>query len=253
MNGITIKSPRELEFMRQAGQVVAITIARLVQFVSPGVATKECDAFAEREIKQLGAIPSFKGYQGFPATICISINDEIVHGIPGARIIKSGDLVSVDVGAIVNGFHGDGAVTFGVGKSTPEAQALIEVTKEAVERGIQAARPGARVGDISAAVEQFVEPQGYSVVREYVGHGIGRALHEAPPIPNYGPPGRGPLLLPGMVIAIEPMVNKGGWHTRVLEDQWTVVTADGSLSAHFEHTVAITEDQPEVLTKVQSS
>ena len=246
--GITVKSPRELESMRQAGQVVAATIARLVEFIAPGITTRECDVVAEREIHRLGATPAFKGYRGFPATICISLNEEIVHGIPGDRIIRPGDLVSVDVGAIVEGFYADAAVTLGVGDVTPEAAALIQVTREALERGIQAIHPGARVGDISAAVEQFVEPQGYSVVREYVGHGIGQALHEDPQVPNYGPSGRGPLLRPGMVIAIEPMVNMGGWQTQALEDQWTVVTADGSLSAHFEHTIAITEKGPEVLT-----
>ena len=251
VEGITIKSPRELEFMRQAGQVVGAAIARLMGHIAPGITTQECDVIAEGEIRRWGAVPSFKGYRGFPATICVSLNEEIVHGIPGSRVLESGDVVSLDVGAIVNGFHADAAVTLAVGEVAEEVAALIEVTREALERGLKAAQPGNRVGDISAAVEQFVEPKGYSVVREYVGHGIGRALHEDPQVPNYGSPGRGPLLKPGMVIAIEPMVNIGGWRTEVLEDQWTVVTADGSLSAHFEHTVAITEEGPEVLTRVR--
>ncbi len=237
--------------MRQAGQVVAATIARLVAFVAPGVTTQECDAVAEREIQRRGALPAFKGYRGFPATICVSINEEIVHGIPGPRVVRAGDVVSLDVGAIANGFYADAAVTVKVGESTQKAADLIEVTREALERGIKAAQPGARIGDISAAVERFVEARGYSVVREYVGHGIGRALHEEPQVPNYGAPGRGLLLRPGMVIAIEPMVNVGDWRTRLLEDQWTVVTADGSLSAHFEDTVAITENGPEVLTRLK--
>jgi methionyl aminopeptidase len=251
-SGITIKSPREIESMRQAGQVVAATIARLVEFVAPGVTTQECDTVAEREIRRRGALPAFKGYRGFPATICVSINEEIVHGIPGPRTVRAGDVVSLDGGAIANGFYADAAVTVGVGEATPKAADLIEVTREALERGIKAAQPGARIGDISAAVEQFVEARGYSVVREYVGHGIGRALHEEPQVPNYGAPGRGLLLRPGMVIAIEPMVNVGDWRTRLLEDQWTVVTADGSLSAHFEDTVAITEKGPEVLTRLKA-
>ena len=247
--GITIKSPRELEHMRAAGQVVAATIARLVAFVAPGVTTKDCDAVAEREIRHLGAVPAFKGYRGFPATICVSINEEIVHGIPGPRVVREGDLVSLDVGAVVNGFYADAAVSAGVGKVSSEVADLIEVTREALERGIQACRAGNRMGDISAAVQRFVEGRGYSVVREYVGHGIGRALHEDPQVPNFGPPGRGLLLRSGMVLAIEPMVNVGDWRTRGLEDGWTVVTADGSLSAHFEYTVAIMEAGPEVLTR----
>lgn len=252
VDGVTIKSPRELDFMRQAGQVVASVIARLTESVAPGMTTLDCDVLAEKEVRRLGAVPSFKGYRGFPGTICVSINEQIVHGIPGSRIIRGGDLVSFDVGAIVKGFHGDAAVTLVVGDTSRESSHLIEVTREALNRGIEAAQPGNRVGDISAAVEQFVKPHGYSLVREYVGHGIGRALHEEPPIPNYGPGGRGRVLKPGMVIAIEPMVNIGDWRTQVLEDEWTVVTSDGTLSAHFEHTVAITESGPVVLTSLAS-
>ena len=236
--------------MREAGRVIAATIDLLVRSVVPGVKTKELDAIASREIRRLGAKPSFKGYRGFPASICVSVNQEIVHGIPGDRVLQDGSIVSMDVGAIVGGYHADSAVTAAVGGVAPEAERLIEVTRLSMELGIKQAKAGNRVGDISAAVERFAEAQGYGVVREYVGHGIGRALHEEPSVPNFGEPGKGPLLRPGMVIAIEPMLNMGGWQTRALEDGWTVVTADGTLSAHFEHTVAITEDGPQVLTSL---
>ena len=246
--GITIKSPRELRIMREAGSVVAAAMDLLVRSFYPGMKTKELDAIASREIKRLGAKPSFKGYRGFPANICVSLNDEIVHGIPGDRVLREGDIVSLDMGAIVDGYHGDAAVTAGIGKVTPEAARLIEATRLSLELAIKQAKAGNRVGDISAAVQQFGEDQGYGVVREYTGHGIGQALHEDPSIPNVGEPGKGPLLRPGMVIAIEPMLNLGTWWTKVLEDGWTVVTADGALSAHFEHTLAITEDGPQILT-----
>ena len=193
-------------------------------------------------------MPVFKGYRGFPATICASVNNEIVHGIPGDRIINEGDLVKVDVGAQVNGFIGDAAITIGIPPLDDTAARLIEVTKEALNRGINEARHGSRIGDIGSAIENFVRNNGYAVVREYVGHGVGRALHEEPAIPNYGTPGHGAELREGLVIAIEPMVNIGGWETQVLDDDWTVVTADGSLSAHFEHTIEITDDEPKVLT-----
>ncbi len=248
--GITLKSPREIDLMRQAGNVVARAKAAVREAIRPGMTTRELDEIAETEIRRLGSVPSFKGYLGFPATICASINEEIVHGIPGDRVIKDGDMVSVDVGAIVGGFHGDSAVTIAVGNVSPEVTVLMDVTREALERGIAAARHGSRVGDISWAVQSYVEEMGYSVVREYVGHGIGKALHEEPQIPNYGHPGRGTMLRKGMVIAIEPMVNIGGWQTKVLEDNWTVVTADGSLSAHFEDTLAITDGDAEVLTRL---
>ena len=246
--GITIKSPRELRIMWEAGSVVAAVMDLLVRSFYPGMKTKELDVIASREIKRLGAKPSFKGYRGFPATICVSLNEEIVHGIPGDRVLREGDIVSLDMGAIVDGYHGDAAVTAGVGKVAPEAARLIEATRLSLELAIKQAKAGNRVGDISAAVQQFGEAQGYGVVREYTGHGIGQALHEDPSIPNVGEPGKGPLLRPGMVIAIEPMLNLGTWRTKVLEDGWMVVTADGALSAHFEHTVAITEDGPQILT-----
>ncbi|MCZ6614451.1 MAG: type I methionyl aminopeptidase [Chloroflexi bacterium] len=249
--GITIKSPQELDSMRQAGQVVAETVAMLVRSVERGMRTKDLDAIASQHIARLGAKPSFKGYRGFPATICTSINEQIVHGIPGNRVIQDGDIVSMDVGAIVDGYHADSAVTVSVGNVTPAAQRLVTATRTSLEKGIRQARAGNRVGDISQAVQEYAESLGYGVVREYVGHGIGRALHEEPSVPNFGEPGKGHLLRTGMVIAIEPMLNIGGWGTRSLTDKWTVVTADGSLSAHFEHTVAIQEDGPEVLTAVQ--
>ena len=248
--GITIKSPQEFLSMRQAGRVVAATIEVLLRSLEPGMKTRKLDAIASREIKRLGASPAFKGYRGFPATICVSLNHEIVHGIPGDRVIREGDIVSLDVGAVVDGYYGDSAVTVAVGTVSPEAERLIEVTRLSLEMGIKQAKAGNRVGDISAAVQQFAEDQGYGVVREYVGHGIGRALHEEPSVPNAGDAGKGPLLRPGMVIAIEPMLNLGGWQTKALEDGWTVVTADGTLSAHFEHTLAITEGGPQVLTSV---
>ena len=234
--------------MQRAGEIVGATLSVLRKGVKPGMRTRDLDSIAEREIRRLGGNPAFKGYRGFPATVCTSVNEEIVHGIPGDRVLKEGDLVKMDVGAVVDGFIGDAAITVGVGKISDDAKSLIEVTRLSLEEGIKASRDGARVGDIGAAIQSFAESRGYSVVREYVGHGVGRFLHEEPQIPNYGPAGRGPLLRRGMTIAIEPMVNVGDWHTRLLDDQWTVVTADGSLSAHFEHTIAITDGEPEVLT-----
>ena len=251
-SGITIKSPQELQSMRQAGQVVAKAIEAVLAAIQPGMKAKDLDLIAEREIRRLGAVPSFKGYRGFPATICVSFNEEIVHGIPGDRVIREGDIVSIDCGAIVDDHHGDSAVTVAVGSVSPEVERLMETTRLSLEKGIKAAVAGNRIGDISAAIQRFAEPGGYGIVREYVGHGIGRSLHEEPSVPNFGEAGRGPLLRPGMVIAIEPMLNMGGWQTRVLQDDWTVVTADGSLSAHFEHTLAVTEQGPEVLTRRNS-
>lgn len=253
-SGITIKSPKELQLMRDAGAVVAQTKVRLIENILPGVTTLELDRIAEEEMRGLGAIPSFKGYMGgvgaspFPGSVCVSLNEEIVHGIPGARVLKEGDVVSVDVGAIIGGFHGDSAFTVGVGEMADEARRLIDAAREALRAGIAQVRVGARVGDVSAAVQRCAEGLGFSVVRQYVGHGIGRALHEEPQVPNYGAPGRGPLLRKGMTIAIEPMLNVGGWETARLDDGWTVVTADGSLSAHYEDTVAVTEEGAEVLT-----
>jgi methionyl aminopeptidase len=248
------KSAEELDKMRRAGRIVASTIERVTSSVRPGMVTKNLDVIAERNILAGGATPSFKGYRGFPASICASINEEVVHGIPGDRTLSDGDILSLDFGAIWEGYHADAAVTMFVGEPpSSEAEKLLRVTEEALEAGISQVRPGGHLSDISHAVEQVVTGAGFAVVREYVGHGIGRDLHEDPQIPNYGPPGRGPLLKPGLVVAIEPMVNMGDWPTRVLADGWTVVTADGSLSAHFEHTVAVTDDGHEVLTAPTSA
>jgi len=252
---IEIKSEKEIAVMRQAGKIVAEILRILTKQVKPGMKTKELDIIAERELKRLGAESSFKGYRGYPATVCVSINDEIVHGIPGGRVLKEGDIVSLDFGAIYNGFHGDAAVTVPVGKVSPEARRLMETTRTCLEKGIAAARDGAKLGDVSAAIQNYGESRGYSLVREYTGHGIGRKMHEDPQIPNcteppYGlQPGTGPVLKKGMTLALEPMLNAGGWRTRVADDQWTVLTADGSLSAHFEHTIAVDNTEPEVLTR----
>ena len=234
--------------MREAGRVVAQAKAKVLGAIRPGITTSELDRVAAREIKRLGADPSFKGLYGFPATICVSLNEQIVHGIPSDRRIRDGDLVSVDVGAIVGGFHSDSAFTVGVGEISEEAQRLVDATRESLRLGIAQATAGAHVGDISAAVQSYGERLGYGVVRQYVGHGIGRDLHEDPQVPNYGVKGRGPLLREGMALAIEPMFNLGGWETTQLDDGWTVVTADGRLSAHFEHTIIITGSGSDVLT-----
>ena len=244
------KRPEELNKMRRAGRVVGEILEILRAAVRPGVTTAELDEIAEREIRARSATPSFKGYRGFPATICTSVNSEIVHGIPGKRTLKEGDLVKLDAGAIVEGYHGDAAISVPVGEVPQESLKLIETTERSLQAGIAEARAGNRIGDIGAAVQTMAEGAGFSVVREYVGHGIGRALHEDPPVPNYGHHGKGLPLEPGLVIAIEPMVNVGSYETRLLPDGWTVVTADGALSAHFEHTIAITENGPEVLTSV---
>jgi methionyl aminopeptidase len=246
--GITIKSAPELEAMARAGAIVGATLTLLKRSVEPGITTKELDNIAYKEITRLGAKPTFKGYRGFPASICASVNEEIVHGIPGKRILREGDIIKMDVGATIDGFIGDAAISVPVGKVSPEAIDLMEATRLSLEEGIKAAQPGNRIGDIGAAVQAYAEARNYGVVREYVGHGVGRFLHEDPQVPNYGQAGKGQLLRPGMCIAIEPMLNIGDWHTRILNDQWTVVTADGKLSAHFEHTIAITEDGPKVLT-----
>ena len=246
--GITIKSAQDLEAMARAGAIVGATITRLKRCVEPGITTRELDNIAYKEITRQGARPTFKGYRGFPASICASVNEEIVHGIPGKRALKEGDIIKMDVGATIDGFIGDAAVSVAVGKVAQEALDLMEATRQSLEEGIKASQPGNRIGDIGAAVQTYAEARGYGVVREFVGHGVGRFLHEDPQVPNYGQSGKGPLLRPGMCIAIEPMLNLGDWRTRILEDQWTVVTADGSLSAHFEHTIAITQDGPRVLT-----
>jgi methionyl aminopeptidase len=234
--------------MRQAGQVVARMIAAITRAVEPGMTTKDLDDVAVQELRRQGAKPAFLGYMGFPATICTSVNEEIVHGIPGKRVLQNGDLVKCDVGAIVDGMHGDAAVTLPVGEVSEEAIRLLETTRESLNAAIGQVRAGARLGDIGAAVQSYAEARGYGVVREYVGHGIGRKLHEEPQVPNYGVAGRGQMLRAGMAIAIEPMLNLGTWRTRALEDGWTVVTADGQISAHFEHTMAVGEDGAEVMT-----
>ncbi len=249
---IVYKSPAEIDKMRRAGRIVAGTIQAVLRAVAPGRTTKDLDRVAEAYIREQGATPSFLGYGNppFPASICTSLNDEIVHGIPSTkRVLREGDLLSLDFGAIWEGYHADAAVTVFVGDPpSDEAEKLVRVTREALEAGIAQIRPGGRLSDISHAIEQTALGAGFQVVREYVGHGIGRRLHEDPQIPNYGPPGRGPELRPGLVIAVEPMVNAGGWETVLRADRWTVATADGSLSAHFEHTIAVTEDGHEVLT-----
>ncbi len=247
--GINIKSEREIALMRQAGKIVATVLAILAESVKPGLKTKELDIIAEREIKRLGGLPSFKGYKGYPASVCVSINDEIVHGIPGERVLKEGDIVSLDLGAIYQGYQGDAARTVGVGAVSVQAEALMQATEGALRAGIRVARDGNRLGDISAAVQGYAESRGFSVVREYTGHGIGHQMHEEPLIPNFGQPGVGPVLRKGMTFAIEPMLNAGDFRTRVMPDGWTVRTADGSLSVHYEHTIAITDGEAEVLTR----
>ncbi|MGD0352895.1 MAG: type I methionyl aminopeptidase [Dehalococcoidia bacterium] len=243
-----IKSPQEVAIMRQAGKIVAKTLQRLTEEIKPGIKTSHLDSLAASELKKYGAKASFKGYRGFPASLCVSVNDEIVHGIPGERELNTGDIVSLDFGAVVNGFHGDGAITVGVGRISPKAQELMAITEAALMVGIKEARNGAHLGDVSAAIQNYVETRGFSVVREYSGHGVGRDLHEDPLVPNFGPSGEGPVLRKGMTLAIEPMVTTGDWQTRVASNKWTVLTVDGSLAAHFEHTIAISEDEAEILT-----
>lgn len=245
---ITTKSKHELEIMREAGRIVAMAHDLVRQLIAPGITTKELDAAVEDLIRKAGATPSFKGYQGFPASICASVNEELVHGIPGNRKLNEGDIISVDIGAYYKGYHGDSANTFAVGNISEEAQELLEVTEASLYEGIKMARPGQRLSDISHAVQEYVEERGMSIVRDYVGHGIGRDMHESPQVPNYGPPGRGIRLKAGHALAIEPMVNLGGPEVRTLTDNWTVVTVDGKLCAHFEHTVAITEEGPKIMT-----
>lgn len=245
---IIIKSPREIDLMRQAGKITAGARSIARQMVEPGVTTQQIDREVHRFITKSGATPSFLNYGGFPASACISVNDEIIHGIPGPRVIHEGDIVSLDVGARFKGFNGDCAGTFPCGKCSEEALRLIEVTRQSFFEGLRFARVGYRISDIGHAIQEYAEGFGYSMVREYVGHGVGAKLHEAPEIPNYGKPGHGPRLMPGMTIAVEPMVNAGGVAVRVLDNDWTVVTADGSLSAHYENTLLITDGEPEILT-----
>jgi len=242
------KSPEEIATMRAAGVILTDALNRIEEALAPGVTTAELDRIAEEVITGAGATPSFKGYRGFPASICTSPNDVIVHGIPDGRRLEDGDIISIDVGVFYEGFHADSAWTFPVGSISPEAAGLLKVTEGSLNAAIEQCRPGRRLGDVGNAVQEVAEAAGYSIVREYVGHGVGRSLHEEPQVPNYGPPGRRELLSAGMTLAIEPMVNIGGPATKVLGDGWTVVTADGSLSAHFEHTVAVTPDGCQILT-----
>jgi len=251
-SGIERKSGRELELMRQAGQVVAAALGEMREHARPGVTTLHLDALAEKVIAAHKARPAFKGYPGpypFPNATTISINEELVHGIPGPRIIREGDLVSLDCGAIYQGFYADSAISLGIGHCTPLVEKLLSVTEQALAAGIEKMRPGQRTGDVSAAIQNYVESHGFKVVREYTGHGIGRNMHEDPAVPNHGKAGTGTLLRPGMTIALEPMVLVGTTETVTRADQWTVASEDGSLTAHFEHTIAVTEDQPEILTR----
>lgn len=247
---IIIKSQREIAKIAAASRIVAEILEHLKSFVKAGMSTADIEAFVEKGIRQRNAIPAFKGYRGYPASTCISVNDQVVHGIPSPKVvIKSGDIISIDLGVVLDGFYGDGAITIPVGDIDEEAMQLIRITEESLSLGIQSAVVGNRVSDISAAIQQHVESHGYSVVRAFVGHGIGQSLHEDPQVPNFGRPGQGPRLREGMTLAIEPMVNAGGAEVKILDDGWTAVTADGSLSAHFEHTIAITKDGPKILTK----
>jgi methionyl aminopeptidase len=245
---IILKTKREIEKMRKAGRLVAETHAFLKTLIKPGITTKELDEAAEEFILKHNAKPAFKGYNGFPGSICASINEEVVHGIPGLKRLKDGDIISIDIGTIVDGYYGDGAKTYPVGNVSEEKLKLINVTRQSFYEGLKFARPGYRLTDISHAIQEYVEKHGFSVVRDFVGHGIGQSMHEDPQIPNFGPPGRGPRLKSGMVLAIEPMVNIGTYHVKILQDNWTVVTMDGKPSAHYEHTIAITDDEPEILT-----
>ncbi len=247
---IILKSDKEIEIMKEAGKIVAKTHEVLQKHIEPGITTKELDEIAEKEIKSLGGIPAFKGYNGFPASICASINEEVVHGIPGLKKLKDGDIISIDIGSIYDGYYGDAARTFSVGNISKEAKKLIDVTRESFYKGLKYCKVGYRLSDISHAIQTHVEENGFSVVRDLVGHGIGTNMHEDPQVLNYGPPGKGPRLAKGMVLAIEPMVNAGTYKVETLLDNWTVVTYDGKLSAHYEHSVAITDDEPILLTKL---
>ena len=247
---VILKSSWEIDLIRKSGRIVAEALARLTKLVEPGITTLDLDRLAEEYILKRGAKPAFKGYRGYPSSLCASVNEQVVHALPSERTLKEGDIVSLDLGSIVDGYYGDAAVTVPVGQVSDEANRLIDVTQESLRRAIDAVHPGDRLSDISHAVQAAVEAEGFSVVRLFVGHGIGRSLHEEPQIPNFGPPGHGPVLKTGMVLAIEPMVNAGSPDVMILEDRWTAVTCDGSLSAHFEHTVALTENGTEVLTSL---
>ena len=246
---IIVKSLQEIKIMKAAGSIVKEVLELVRSSVRPGISTFELNALAEKQTAKLKALPAFKGYCGYPYSLCCSVNSEVVHGMPSPQPLREGDILSLDFGVLYDGFFGDAAITVPVGSISEEAARLIRVTEESLKRGIEAALSGNRLADISHAIQSFVEPQGFSVVRDFVGHGIGRQLHEGPQVPNYGLPGKGPRLKPGMVLAIEPMINLGGYEVNILEDGWTAVTVDGNLSAHFEHTIAITESGPEILTQ----
>jgi methionyl aminopeptidase len=247
---IILKSPKEIEKMAQSCLIVAKTLDYLKDMVKPGVTTREIERFAEDYIRSNNAVPAFKGYKGYPGSICTSVNNEVIHGIPSSRVLKEGDILGIDLGVYRDGFYGDAASTFPVGKIHPDVEKLLRVTEEALYKGIENATSDKRISDISYSIQSHVESKGFSVVRAFVGHGIGRDLHEDPQIPNFGIPGRGPRLREGMTLAIEPMVNEGGYEVMILEDGWTAVTMDGKLSAHFEHTILVTDDKPRILTKI---
>lgn len=247
---IILKSPKEIEKIARSCSIVAKTLDAIKGVVRPGIATREIDSFADAYIRTNNALPAFKGYRGYPASICTSVNNEVIHGIPSDRVLKEGDILSIDLGVYKDGFYGDAAYTLPVGEIQPDVERLLRITEESLYIGIENARPINRVSDISNSIQGHVESNGFSVVRAFVGHGIGRDLHEEPQIPNFGLPGRGPRLRPGMALAIEPMVNEGGYEVLILDDGWTVVTKDGRLSAHFEHTVLVTSDKPRILTKI---
>ncbi len=245
---ITLRSAREIEAIRRSGKITAAVLTVLMQMARPGMATRELDRIAERGIRERGGVPTFKGYRGFPASVCVSVNDEVVHGIPGTYVLRDGDLLSIDLGTTLDGYVSDSAITIGVGTVSQPAQQLLDVTQECLMLGVAKMRSGAHVGDIGAAVQEHAERHGYGVVRELVGHGVGREMHEEPQVPNYGRRGSGPLLRPGLVLAVEPMITQGDRAIVIREDGWTVVTADGKLAAHFEHTIVVTERGPRILT-----
>ncbi|CDQ21617.1 type I methionyl aminopeptidase [Halobacillus karajensis] len=246
---IICKTPRELDIMREAGRIVALAHQKMEENIQPGITTGELDKIADKFIRSMDAIPSFKGYNGFRGSICASVNEELVHGIPGDRVLNEGDIISIDIGAKYKGYHGDSAWTYPVGAVDDKTMELLRVTEQSLFKGLDEAKPGVRLSNISHAIQSYVEPEGFSIVREYVGHGVGQELHEDPQIPHYGPPNKGPRLKPGMVLAVEPMVNAGTRYVKTLDDQWTVVTQDGKACAHFEHTIAITDEGYEILTK----
>jgi len=245
---IVYRTPEEIALIRKSSQMAALILTELRSLIKPGVMTKELDEYAEARVRSLGAKPAFKGYRGFPASLCTSVNEEIVHGIPSSRRLKEGDIISLDFGVYYEGYYGDAAVTYPVGQVSPLAQRLIETAERALYRGLEMVRVGHRISDISHAIQTYVESQGFSVIRAFVGHGIGQALHEEPQVPNFGPPGRGAIIKPGLTLAIEPMISAGDWQEEILDDGWTAVTRDRSLAAHFEHTVVATEDGVEILS-----